>query len=137
MRDIASRPTQECSRAPRILASRRARLALQKMSQDRGRMVILLTGACHAPSVASVRAESGFMPDEHQAIIGHVVHCPVYADVREIQLCPHDAIVIDIGWVPAHSHADPLLVTRIESKPEREERLMAEQLHYVSSALTG
>jgi hypothetical protein len=88
--------------------------------------VIVLTGPCATARVARTQRRRDFLPHEHQVSIGQVAHCPVYADVRHIAQCPHEVIVLDLGWQSGAANHEPTFVTRPESKAEREQRIFSE-----------
>jgi uncharacterized protein (DUF779 family) len=87
--------------------------------------VIVLSGPCALSSVAAARGRRGFLPGEHQVLVGELVHCPVYADDRQITMCPHEVIVLDVGWRSGSSSGERTFVTRPESTAEHQQRIFS------------
>ena len=112
-------------RRPRITASARASAALLKLRHDRGPQVIELGTCAAAISIARVRDRRAFTPHEHHLTLGIVAHCPVYADSRHIELCPHEMLVIELHT--AQHAGSPIFVTRPESRAERQQRMFSER----------
>jgi uncharacterized protein (DUF779 family) len=112
-------------RVPQVVASASASAALVKLRHDRGPQVIELGTCCAAVSIARLRDRRIFSPHEYHVRLGVVAHCTVYADIRQIELCPHEILVIDLHAAP-HG-GSPVFVTRPESRAERQQRVYAER----------
>ena len=112
-------------RLPRIVGSASASAALLQLHHDRGPQVIELGTCCAAVSIARVRDRRDFSPHEYHVRLGVVAHCSVYADIRQIELCPHEILVIELHAAP-HG-GSPVFVTRPESRAERQQRVFAER----------
>jgi uncharacterized protein (DUF779 family) len=108
---------------PHVDASPTACRALNELCDEHGPHVIVLRSACAAPSIAHVLAEKEFAAREDEVLIGRVADCPVYAYVRDFDLCPHDAVIVELRW-PGSESAPPVFVTRTESEDERGNRLL-------------
>jgi uncharacterized protein (DUF779 family) len=83
-------------RLPTVIASPRARALLDDLYRDWGPQAIVLPGDCTKTSRATVLSRCAFEPDEHHLLLGVVAHCWVYSDIRNIELCPHDALLLDL-----------------------------------------
>jgi uncharacterized protein (DUF779 family) len=113
---------------PGIVGSPAAVRLLEEMTRERGPLVIMLAGQCATSSVAAVRSRHGFFPHDDQTRIGKVAGCRVFADLRQIRMCPHRMIVLDVGWAGAAGE-EPTFVTRAESESEYEQRVFSETSH--------
>jgi uncharacterized protein (DUF779 family) len=112
-------------RLPRIVGSPKAELGLAELTRERGPQVIVLSGPCVILSVAAARGRRGFVPNEHQVLVDQVARCPVYADLQHITMCPHEVIVLDLGWRSGTANGERAFVTRPESPAERQQRVFS------------
>jgi uncharacterized protein (DUF779 family) len=112
-------------RLPRVVGSPTAELSLAELTRERGPQVIVLSGPCAISSVAAARGRRGFVPNEHQVRVDQVANCPVYADAEQIRMCPHEVIVLDLGWHSGTGSGDRAFVTRPESPAERQQRVFS------------
>jgi uncharacterized protein (DUF779 family) len=119
-------PTPDIRR-PLIVVSRTASAALLKLRHDRGPQVIMLGTCCATVSIVQVADRRDFDRREYHVMLGVVAHCPVYADIRHIELCPHDTLVVDLQR--GADGGRPAFVTRPESTAEQQQRVFAECAH--------
>lgn len=112
-------------RLPHIVGSPKAEASLAELTCERGPQVIVLSGPCAISSVAAARSRRGFVPNEHQVRVAQIARCPVYADARQIRMCPHEVIVLDLGWRSGAAGGDRAFVTRPESRAEHQQRIFS------------
>ena len=118
---------QQTDLCPRVVGSSNAVRTLAQMCRDVGPQVILLRGPCAAVHVARTMPRREFVPREYQERIGQVADCSVYADLRHIVRCPHEVIVLELGWQVGNADGETSFVTRPESLAEREQRVFSER----------
>lgn len=109
-------------RLPRVVASPSAHAALCRLRHDRGPLVIML-GSSATVSIARVCRSRDFSRDEDHVMLGTVAQCPVYMDIRYVESCLRDVLVVDLR--PHGYGGDPLFVARPESRAERQQRMFA------------
>lgn len=109
---------------PQVVPSASAAAALLKLRRERGPQVIELGMRCAAVSIARVHDRHNFNPHQHHVKLGVVANCTVYADIRHIEFCPHEMLVIDLHAAP-HG-GSPVFITRPESRSERQQRMFAD-----------
>lgn len=107
-----------------MVASPGAHAALCRLRRERGPLVIML-GSSATVSVARVYRGRGLDLDDDHVMLGTVAQCPVYMDLRHIESCFRDVLVVDLH--PDAYGGDPLFVSRPESRAERQQRLFAER----------
>jgi uncharacterized protein (DUF779 family) len=118
---LAGIVTPRCA-LPQIVASVGATRALLELRHVRGPQVIVLGTTCATISIAHVRNCCDFHPCEDHVVLGVVAHCRVYADIRQIEFCPHNLLVVDLHTNPAGGR--PTFATRPESEAERQQRVI-------------
>jgi uncharacterized protein (DUF779 family) len=111
---------------PQVSAGRGAARLLEELCRAQGPQVLVLPGACSAPSVAAVHRRSAFRPRDTDRLVGQVVGCAVYAPAWDIEHCPHTGLVIDARRIAAE---EPVLVVRRESTAEFEKRVWCPNRH--------
>jgi uncharacterized protein (DUF779 family) len=110
-------------RVPHFAASRAALDALHTLRRSRGRQVVVLSPACARVSVAHVHSEVDYVPRPGEVRLGTLAHCPIYADPRSVETCPHDGLVLDLH--AADRRGPAVFVTRPESAAERQQRVFS------------
>lgn len=76
----------------RLRVTARARRALARVCAAFGPQAVLLSwpaGAAYLPATT-------FVPGRYDAIVGHIVRCPIYADVRQLGFYTERSAVLDV-----------------------------------------
>lgn len=90
----------------RLLISPRARNAIRSLCADAGRQHLLLTW----PGGANYLPASMHHAGPYDVVVGHVARCPIYADLRQLELFRTHRMLIDITD-GTHAPERPLLKT--------------------------
>ena len=99
---IQEEPTT--GRFPRLGVSPAAQTAVAAACQRGERQVVVLDW----PSGVTCRPRRQYRPGDHDAIIGHVAGCPVYADLRGLARFPARGVLLD-AEPPSPAHPYPTL----------------------------
>jgi hypothetical protein len=90
----------------RLLMTARARKAIRRFCADAGRQHLLLTWPGGANYLPATMHHAG----PYDVVVGHVARCPIYADLRQLELFRTRYMLIDI-IDRAHAPRRPLLKT--------------------------
>ncbi|MDP9091414.1 MAG: hypothetical protein M3N95_00315 [Actinomycetota bacterium] len=113
--------------APHVIASPPVSAVIEQLRRDRGPQVIVLAPSRAALRLALVRQGRGFVPNEHEVLVGTVAHCPVYADSRHTALYPNEALVVVLGR-PCGVDDAPVFLARPESSAEWQQRVLGPRI---------
>ena len=90
----------------RLLISARARKAIHSFCAAAGRQHLLLTWPGGANYLPATMHHAG----PYDVVVGHVARCPIYADLRQLELFRTDHMLIDVTD-DTHAPRRPLLKT--------------------------
>ena len=90
----------------RLLITARARKALRRLCADAGRQHLVLTWPGGVNYLPAAMHDAG----PYDVVVGHVARCPIYADLRQLDLFRTQYMLIDVNDC-AHPAGRPLLMT--------------------------
>jgi hypothetical protein len=89
----------------RLLISARVRRAMRRLCADAGPQHVVVTWPGGANYLPATMHHAG----PYDVVVGHVARCPIYADLRQLELFRSDCMRIDVN--DAHDPRRPVLNT--------------------------
>jgi hypothetical protein len=111
----AATPSPTEARAGQVTFSRAARTAIQAACRRGRRQAVLLSW----PAGATYLPREYYQPGAFDVVVGHVAGCPIYADMRRLELFAERRVLVDAEHLSRSRQHPPLRVRVMPPPPRR------------------